>query len=63
MRRSIGQVGSAILSAILPQARAQACTDGWCEACSGHHRCCKLCFGGKVCTYCGFGCPNGCINY
>lgn len=64
MRKSIGRMGGAILSAILPEAKAQACTEGWCETCNRtHHRCCKLCPGGKVCTYCGYGCPGGCVNY
>jgi hypothetical protein len=64
MRRSIGRFGSAVIEFLLPQSRATACTDGWCERnSSGQGRCCKQCTGGKVCTYWGFGCPNGCANY
>jgi hypothetical protein len=52
MLRVIGRAGSAVLETLLPGARAQACTDSWCEHQSGKgHRCCKLCTGGnKVCT-------------
>lgn len=53
MLRGIGRAGSAVLEALLPTARAQACTDSWCEHKKGRgHRCCKLCppNGNKVCT-------------
>ncbi len=64
MRRAIGRVGSAIIDILLPDVKAEACTDGWCERnASGQGRCCKQCIGGKVCTYWGYGCPGGCINY
>ncbi len=64
MMRSIGRVGSAVLDALLPQAKAQACTTGWCERNSaGRRRCCKQCTGGKVCTAWGSGCPNNCDSY
>lgn len=60
---TIRRAGSAVLNFLLPQAKAQACTDGWCETSSQGGRCCKQCTGGKVCTRWGFGCPNGCSNY
>jgi hypothetical protein len=64
MMRSMGRLGSALLDALLPQATAKACTDGWCEtSAGGRKRCCKQCVGGKVCTAWGYGCPNGCANY
>jgi hypothetical protein len=64
MLRSIGRLGSVVVDALLPQARAQACTTGFCETSSKGKRCCKICTGGtKVCTSWGFGCPNNCDNY
>ena len=65
MLRSIGRIGSALVNVLLPEAEAQACTSGWCEQNSkGQRRCCKLCTSGtKVCTYWGYGCPGGCVNY
>ena len=64
MLRSLGRAASAVVDALLPQAEAKACTDGWCETASnGQSRCCKQCNGVKVCTYWGYGCPNGCYNY
>ena len=51
MSRSIGRLGSAVLELLLPSARAQACTDSYCEQSSGRRRCCKTCPGGVIaCT-------------
>jgi hypothetical protein len=51
MRRGFGRVGSALLNALLPQTRAQACTDSFCEHRAGKgHRCCMICTSGKVCS-------------
>ncbi|GIH05573.1 hypothetical protein Rhe02_36400 [Rhizocola hellebori] len=53
MLRRIGKAGSALIDALLPGTKAEACTDSWCEKRSGvnQHRCCKLCTGGvKACT-------------
>jgi len=65
MLKSIGRVASAAIQFLIPEAEAQACTDGFCEtSAGGRKRCCKICVGGnKVCTAWGFGCPNGCANY
>lgn len=64
MLKSLGRTASRVIEILIPKAEAQACTTGWCERNSaGRRRCCKQCVGGKVCTYWGFGCPNGCANY
>jgi hypothetical protein len=50
MRQSIGRTGSRILELLLPSARAQACTTGYCVVSGSRHRCCKFCPGtGTVC--------------
>ncbi|HZM83505.1 MAG TPA: hypothetical protein VFC19_47930 [Candidatus Limnocylindrales bacterium] len=53
MLRRIGKVGSAVIDALLPGTKAEACTVPWCEKRDGRnqHRCCKICTGGiKICT-------------
>jgi len=51
MLRRIGKLGTSVVEALIPSARAQACTPGFCEHQSGKgHRCCKICTGGqKIC--------------
>ena len=51
MLRRIGKLGTSLVEALIPSARAQACTPGFCEHQDGKgHRCCKICTGGvKIC--------------
>ncbi|MGI8666565.1 MAG: hypothetical protein ACR2N4_11120 [Jatrophihabitans sp.] len=51
MTKTFGKVGSAVLEALLPSARGQACTDSYCQQSGSRRRCCKVCPGGVVaCT-------------
>lgn len=64
MLKSLGRTAGKVIEILIPRARAQACTSGWCESSSRGRRCCKLCTGGtKVCTSWGYGCPNNCAYY
>jgi hypothetical protein len=49
MLRTIGKVGSAVIDALLPGTRAEACTPPFCEGRTHNgvrqHRCCMLCTG------------------
>lgn len=65
MRGSIGRFGTAVLEVLLPSARAEACTTGYCQQSGTRRRCCKYCPGtGTVClpwqsgSCSGVTCPN-----
>lgn len=65
MRASLGRFSAAVLEVLLPSARAQACTTGYCQQSGTRRRCCKYCPGtGTVClpwqtgSCNNYNCPN-----
>jgi hypothetical protein len=48
MRKSIGRLSSSVIEALLPSAKADACTDSWCQTSGTKVRCCKICTSGTT---------------
>ncbi len=60
--RTFRRIGSSIMETLLPTARAQACTPGYCD--HAKNRCCKMCTGGvKICASRGSGCADNCFGF